>query len=203
MSRLILAVCSAMALCLFLAANASAHRVNIFAYVDGGTVVTESGYSKSSRVINGTVEVRNAASNELLLTGTTDEQGAFSFPVPEKALAEKLDLLLIIKAGVGHQGDWTVKYDEIAQAGGAAPAPEAASAPAPEAAVAVPEAASAPVSAPADTAAIEAVVRREIAPVKQMLAEMNQDGPGLTEILGGIGYIFGLFGVAAYMKSRR
>ena len=58
-----------------------------------------------------------------------------------------------------------------------------------------------------DTAAVEAVVegvvKRELEPVKRMLADMSQPGPSVTEILGGIGYIFGLFGVAAYFKSRK
>jgi len=46
-------------------------------------------------------------------------------------------------------------------------------------------------------------VRRELEPVKRMLVDMNQAGPGMTEIIGGIGYILGLFGIVAYMKSRK
>jgi len=49
---------------------------------------------------------------------------------------------------------------------------------------------------------VEAIVKREVAPIKLMLAEMHDAGPSVAEILGGIGWIFGLFGVAAYMKSR-
>jgi len=207
MNRLLIAVCTALALCLCLSANASAHKVNIFAYADGDTVVTESGYSRTSRVQHGTVEVRNAADNELLLSGTTDEKGVFSFKVPEKARAEKMDLLLLVNAGVGHKGDWTVKYDEYAgtAASGAAPAAPVAEAAPVSDPVAAPAQApvAAPVAAPVDTAAIEAVVRREVAPIKQMLLEMHDTGPGVVEIVGGIGWIFGLFGVAAYVKSRR
>ncbi|MDD3312595.1 hypothetical protein, partial [Pseudodesulfovibrio sp.] len=188
MNRLLIAVCTALALCLFLAANASAHKVNIFAYADGDTVVTESGYSRSSRVQHGTVEVRNAADNELLLTGVTDEKGVFSFKIPEKAKAGKMDLLLLVNAGVGHKGDWTVKYDEYAGAAAAPAAPAEAAAPAAPAEAAAPAA----VPAQADTAAIEAVVRREVAPIKQMLLEMHDAGPGVVEIVGGIGWIFGL-----------
>ena len=50
MNRLLIAVCIAMALTLCLAAVSSAHRVNVFAYVDGNSVVTDSGYSRSKRV---------------------------------------------------------------------------------------------------------------------------------------------------------
>lgn len=41
-------------------------------------------------------------------------------------------------------------------------------------------------------------IRRELAALRADL-----DKPGLNDIFGGIGYIFGLFGVAAYVSSRR
>ena len=155
----------------------------------------------------GVVEVHDAATGEVLLTGTTDEEGQFVFPIPDRARAEKMDLLLALKAGEGHQAEWTVKYDEFGAGSGAAAEAEPATAseaaaPAASEPVAAPAAAPA-ATAPADTAAIKAVVHSELAPVKRMLAEMHDSGPGVTEILGGIGYIFGLFGVAAYMKSRK
>ncbi|MBG0789472.1 MAG: hypothetical protein H0S80_03125 [Desulfovibrionaceae bacterium] len=205
MTRLLLIVCAALAATLCLAAASDAHRVNIFAYVDGDSVVTESGYSRSSRVNKGTVEVYDAASGELLLSGVTDEEGRYAFPIPEKARREGLDLRLLLKAGVGHQAEWVVKAEEFGDApaqAASAPAPEQAQAPA--AAVPAPVAAPAPASVAAvDAAAVEAVVKRELEPVKRMLADMSEPGPSVTEILGGIGYIFGLFGVAAYVKSRK
>lgn len=41
-------------------------------------------------------------------------------------------------------------------------------------------------------------IHRELAALR---AELGK--PGLNDIFGGIGYIFGLFGVAAYVASRR
>jgi hypothetical protein len=41
-------------------------------------------------------------------------------------------------------------------------------------------------------------LKRDIAALTQQVAE-----PGINEILGGIGYILGLFGVAAYFASRK
>ena len=41
-------------------------------------------------------------------------------------------------------------------------------------------------------------IHREIAALRA-----DQDKPGVQEIFSGIGYIFGLFGVAAYVASRR
>ena len=41
-------------------------------------------------------------------------------------------------------------------------------------------------------------IQREIAALRADL-----DKPGLKDVFGGIGYIFGLFGVAAFVASRR
>ena len=49
------------ALALLLCAGANAHRVNIFAWIEGDQVVTESKFSSGSRVQKGAVTVKNAA----------------------------------------------------------------------------------------------------------------------------------------------
>lgn len=192
MRRLIILTCIAMAFTLCMAAVSHAHKVNLFAYVDGNSVVTDSGYSRSKRVHDGTIEVYDATTGSMLLSGTTDNNGKFDFEIPADARANKANLLLRLKAGTGHQAEWVVKYEEY----GAAKGPFAAD---------KVEHGHTAVSAPqgkVDSSEVEAIVRRELAPVKQMLADMSQSGPGVTEIVGGIGYILGLFGIVAYMKSR-
>ena len=46
---------------------------------------------------------------------------------------------------------------------------------------------------------------REFKQLKRDLAALSQqiEEPGLREILGGVGYILGIFGVAAYVAARR
>ena len=48
-------------------------------------------------------------------------------------------------------------------------------------------------------------VSRELRQIKRELAVMQQgaDKPGFKDIVGGIGYILGIFGVAAYMAARK
>ena len=146
------------------------------------------------------VEVYDAASGTLLLSGNTDTDGKFTFPIPDEAREKHMDLRLLLKAGTGHQADWTVKYAEYGEA--PAPVVEAVSTDTPPATESVP-AVGVPVVGGVSSVEVEAIVRRQLEPVKTMLAELNQSGPSVTEILGGIGYIFGLFGIAAYMKSRQ
>ena len=50
--------------------------------------------------------------------------------------------------------------------------------------------------------ALEKALDKKLAPVLRMLAEMHEQKVRLTDVLGGIGYIIGLVGVAAYFKRK-
>ena len=108
-----------MALCLVFAGAsfASAHRVNIFAFVDGDAVQVECGFNRSQKVKQGTVEVFDATTGARLLQGTTDDNGVFRFPVTAELREAGHDLNIRIIAGEGHQNDWTVAADELASSG--------------------------------------------------------------------------------------
>jgi nickel transport protein len=51
--------------------------------------------------------------------------------------------------------------------------------------------------------ALERVLDRKLAPISRALAEMQEQKVRPTDVLGGLGYILGLVGVAAYVKARR
>jgi len=227
---------------------ALAHRVNVFAYAEGNDVVAESSYSRASRVRFGDISVENKATGAVYLTGKTDEQGAFRFPVPPAARADKADLRIVLRAGEGHQNDSVVTAAEYLAAAPAASAAPAGTAPSAVAANPMPASqtpaspaaalgtAGAPVSgsvggattpglttappagAPAvaqsesrvvvvDMAAlsavVEAAVEKKIAPLRAILVGEKEKGPGLTEIIGGLGWLAGLAGIAAYVRCRR
>lgn len=202
MNRLILAVCGAMVITLCLAAVSWAHKVNIFAYVDGNHVVTDSGYTRSKRVHDGTVEVYDSSTGVMLLSGDTNSDGIFDFEIPAEARANRANLRLLLKAGAGHQAEWTVMYDEYGAAKGPFAQAQEDHGHMAVAASDTGKQGDSPVVG-VDTAQVEAIVRRELEPVKRMLADQAQSGPGVTEIVGGIGYILGLLGIVAYMKSRK
>ncbi len=225
-SRLFIAL-GTLALCLLLPIAALAHKVSVFAYVDGPNLVIDAFYSKSNKVNGGKITVKNAATGEVYQQATTDENGALTLPVPAKAIAAKADLRVQLVAGEGHQNDVLVQSSEYA--GLAAPAAATAASPAPPGASkpVVSKPAAQPASAPAGAAAaklanaapapqldeaaltrivnqaVEQAVESRMAPVKRLLLESAQKGPGPTEIIGGIGYIVGLFGLAAFFSARR
>lgn len=206
-----------LSLCLLFASAplAAAHRVNIFAYVDGGEIQVECGFNRSQKVRRGTVEVFDAATGDKLVQGTTDDGGVFRFPVTEAIRDAGHDLTVRIIAGEGHQNEWTVAAEELKAAtvasGTSAPvasgAPVPASVPAVEAvSVAAVPAGTPAVSGGATPEEVERIVNTaldaKLSPIKHLLAEQVEAGPSLRDIIGGIGWIFGLVGVAAYCRRR-
>jgi len=186
----------------FLHGNAAAHRVNVFAWVEGDTVLVECKYPDGTKVHEGVIRVLDSAGKELL-NGKTNTQGEFSFKVPKQD-----DLTIVLEAGMGHRADWPLSKQDLEPAGAASrPEPAAASQPAPKTEAPLPAAGkSAPGAAPPPSAGIEQAIEKaldkKLAPVLRMLAEMHEQKVRLTDVLGGIGYIIGLVGVAAYFKRK-
>lgn len=178
--------------------EASAHRVNVFAVVEGGEVRVDCFYSKSRRVNAGKVTVLDAATGAKFLDGVTDAEGRWSFPVPDAVRVAGHDLTLVLEAGEGHRGEWTVAAAEYA---------------APSSVVSVPPAAPDDQSSAQSSlvtlnqaefaAQVEQAVEQRLAQRRRELAEERQQGPGLVEIVGGLGWFVGLFGLAAWAKARK
>jgi nickel transport protein len=186
--------------------STSAHRVNLFAWVEGDTVYVESKFSGGKKVKEGKIIVTDAHGVELL-TGSTDEQGEFSFKIPKKT-----DLKIILLAGMGHKAEWTISVDEIelpitaekslqpksVKKRSAHPADTMNEAPAAK------EAAIASGSIEKQIQqAVETALDKKLKPVMKLLAESKEKSPSIRDIVGGIGYILGLVGIAAYIRSRR
>ena len=97
----------------------NAHRVNLFAWVEGDTIFVESKFSGGKRVNAGKIIVTDPEGTELL-TGTTNVNGEFYFKIPKKT-----DLKITVLAGTGHRAEWTIATSEIKMpASGKKPVPE-------------------------------------------------------------------------------
>ena len=193
-------------LCLMLllvfAGAAQAHRVNIFAWLEGETVRVECSFRRDSPVRQGTVIVFDAQTGTELLQGRTDGQGAFAFPVPA-VVRQGHGLRIRILAGEGHQNEWRMDAAEFAGlAPAAVTAPTAAAAPAPVRTDAQPELR---VSLTREelTAIIDGALERQLAPLRRELAARSEEGPRLQDVVGGLGWIMGLVGMGLYFARRR
>lgn len=187
---------------------AFAHKVSIFAWVEGDTVYTRSKFSGGKRVKNSSVILFDSDGNKLL-EGKTDDNGEFSFKITKQNA-----LKVVLKASMGHMAEWTIPFEEIN--------PEAVlNNSKPESDIkdsyetssksqtmnsgtnlsALSE--SHGISRQEIKKLIDESLDKKLAPIMNILADSYGGGPGLTEIIGGIGYIFGLMGVAMYFTSRR
>ena len=194
------------ALALFVA-SASAHRVNVFAWLNGDTIHVESKFSGGKKVKAGKVIVIDPQGVELL-SGLTNDQGEYSFKIPKQT-----DLRIIIMAGQGHQGEWTIRKTELQ---GSAPQtmvnPGVSNKTAADQKHNINNTSAEDRAAASGTnikpeeleAIIETVLDRKLQPVTRLLADMRQsERPGVRDIFAGIGYIFGLVGIAVYVQSRK
>ena len=192
-------------LCLvFVSVPALAHKVTIFAWVEGDTVHTQSKFSGGRRAQNSTVVVYDMDGNQLL-EGKTDENGEFSFKIPKKT-----GLKVVLKASMGHMAEWTIPAEEITGAAdvSASGEPEVGTdTDAQQTSSLVDEQQPAPAALGLSREEVQSIIDKsldkKLAPVIHMLADAVESGPKLSEVLGGIGYIFGLVGVALYFSSRR
>ncbi len=197
-------------LCLVISAgSAFAHKAIIFAWVEGDTVFTQSKLSGSRKAVNAIVVVYDTDGNQLL-DGKTDKNGEFSFKIPKRSA-----LKIVLKASMGHLAEWTIPAEEIvADVGdvGHSHMENEANEDSKEtsedsATVKNKTANSLPAHVYFEHQALQQMIDKsldkKLTPITNMLAKSMDREPGITEILGGIGYILGLVGIALYVASRR
>lgn len=184
---------------IWFSSSALAHKVRIFAWQEGDTIFTESKFSGGKPAKNVAIFAINPATQQRLYSGNTDENGNFSFLI-DGTQPETLEI--VVDGGDGHRNSWTHTLES------STPNRVELEKKAP------PQTGQIPVSEPSLeqeqtisieqlTTVLEKVIDQKLGPIKKTLAESSDKGPSLQDILGGIGYIFGLAGIAAYMKSRK
>ncbi len=193
---LLMAVFFTITISLLAAKQAAAHKVTVFAWVDGEMVHTQSKFSGGRVAKQARIEVYNNAGKRLL-EGRTDDTGRFVFKPPQKE-----DLQIVLIAGSGHRNDWMVKAEEF-QGPLSADVRERSD--------------QSNVTATLETpsneehlhlshAALEEIVEtaldKKLQPLMHRLHQLD-DRPILSDIIGGIGYILGLVGLGAYIHFRR
>jgi nickel transport protein len=180
-----------LAAALLMAPAAQAHKVTVFAWVQGDTIHTESKFSGGKRVNGGRIEAYDRQ-NEKVHEGITDADGNYSFPKP-KGVDE---LRIVLVAGMGHTAHWVIRPEELGFATAAVQAPQD---PSVHGGQAKPYG-STGLSAEAMQQLVERAVERKLAPLR---AQMAEQAWGLRDIVSGIGYILGLMGLASYIHHRK
>jgi nickel transport protein len=180
-----------------------AHKVRIFAWQDGENIVTESKFSRGKSARNADVTVVETETGKELLSGTTNTDGIFTFPLPK---INSKELKIIVDTGDGHKNSWIFNLEKSVPGDKNATSsqpetPTSAQPPTPSPATKPPEGVHQTITPSELTKIIEESLDKKLAPINRTLAENAEKGPSLQDILGGIGYIIGLAGIVAYMQS--
>lgn len=175
---------------------AAAHKVITSTYVIGDTIEGEVGFSSGDMAVDTPVMVVTPDGRRLGET-KTDGDGFFTFK-PREAV----DHVFRADMGAGHVAEAVIKAAELPAGLGAGPSAPASM---------VSEAASVTDAAVLDETAaltpgvrevIAQAVRDEVRPLRRELVAYREQND-LQGILGGIGYIVGLFGVVFYLMARQ
>jgi nickel transport protein len=173
---------------LIAACSASAHQIHVFALYDGSAIGGRVYASGGEAIADAVVQVRTP-DGRLLGKATTAANGSFTYRPTERC-----DHVLVVETTDGHRAAFTVGADELpGDLPAASGSPPAAAAPA-----------AGPTTAPVDELdrRIAAAVRRQIAPLRRQIDALAQRR-GLLDVIGGIGYLVGLAGVAFFVLGWR
>ena len=182
------------------AGPALAHKFLASGWVEEDSIFIESAFGNGDLPHNAEVLVFDEAGKQLLST-TTDDEGTCSFKIPQKSA-----LTVKINAGMGHQADVLIPLEEVAAAFSGEDAPAAAAA-LPSTQTTKSATADAQMVSGLSAQQIQAIVEKsldkKLHPIVRKLSVKENTGPTVKDIIGGVGYIFGLVGIGTYFNYRR
>jgi nickel transport protein len=197
------------------ASPALAHRLQVFAAANGD-LIEGSAYFAGGAPASGVDVLIEDASGEVLAQLSPTADGSFSYQT-----MAPVEHVVVARSGDGHRAEWTVRAAELAPAYAVSAADQPTTAARAGADVASAHRlgpATGQVSTslapavdmtsvdssdvdPALTAAMELAVARQLRPLREELAAARSRA-SLRDVLGGIGYIIGLAGLALWWRTR-
>src|SRR3569623_1493681 len=170
---------------------ALAHKVYIFALVEGDQIYVQGYFLDGKKAKNSKVTVYSDK-DEVLNEGLTNDEGEYVFVMP----AHKQGMRIVLNAGEGHQAEYKFGVAELTAGSGGAPTKEGGTSASDNASAAPQEPANRSMELTVKRAVAEAVM-----PLARELAELKERR-SLSDIVGGIGFIVGILGGFAYYKAR-
>lgn len=173
-----------------------AHKVIASAYADGALIEGEVGFSNGEMAKAGTELVVLDPSGDVIATLLLDEEGSFRMTA-----TKRMTHTFQANMGAGHVAEFTLPAedlpDDLEAFAGKAAVQEAS-----DENMISQEAAVAGVTPAVLTSLINKAVAKQVIPLRRDLAAYKEK-KSLTDMLGGIGYIFGLFGIGAYFRAKQ
>lgn len=159
-----------------------AHQLLTVADVIGNEVTVEAGFSNGD-IAAGAKIIVTTGDGKVIAQGKTDEEGVFVFKVNTKT-----DLKIVVDAGAGHRAETTIAADEISISGSGEVSDEGQGFSGNNYNNLI--------------SLIDKTLAKRINPLKKEIQVLEHKA-GMRDIIGSVGYIFGLMGVVLYFYTRR
>lgn len=162
-----------------------AHLLKVFAWSEGSAVAGNAYFSGGIPAKGARIQLKDASGN-VLVTGHPNAKGDFHLEVPPNTVAVQV----IADTNDGHIAHWSLKT--------------AAKATKPKSKAMTTKAQTS--TANIDQQQLKQLVAEAVAEqIGPLRMELDKDASAfrLSDILGGIGYIFGVFGILIWLKSRK
>ncbi|SNR62355.1 hypothetical protein [Desulfurobacterium atlanticum] len=185
-----------------------AHKISAFTDVEDGKVNVMTYFNDGTPCKNSKVEVIDAKTGKVLLTGKTNADGEFSFTPPKIT-----DLKVVVEAELGHRIESTIPASELSDVEGTADqetdkdiinSQEETDKSFYKENSQVEQTISQQELEKIVNKAVKEAVKKELKPIREEILQIKMalTKPTINEIFGGIGWILGIFGVGAYFSSR-
>ncbi|MBX2830750.1 MAG: carboxypeptidase-like regulatory domain-containing protein [Rhodospirillales bacterium] len=192
--------------------KAHAHNINVFAMSDGNTIEGYVYFTGGSRAQHAHIELRDKT-GQTLFSSTTDEQGSFALRVSHRA-----DYVVFTNTGDGHVAEFKLYANEFGENLPLASPNDPITVTTIETTIpdhtgltltTLPSKASrssqldlSSLSKDELSGLINRAVARQIGPLRQEVNAYRND-VRMSDVMGGIGVIIGIFGVCAWVVARR
>lgn len=190
-----------LACCLALPSAAEAHKFLVTAWTEGDVLLVESAFGDGSTGAGAEVTVKDLASGQVLMQGVADKDGMLSLPLTKTVRKAGNDLQVTADGGQGHLATCSVPADEFTLPNSASTQPGATT---PHDKIRLDDAGDSRMDADLLKQLVRqeigAVVQEQLQPLRRELRALQKQGPSVADIVGGIGWILGLAGVAVLVR---
>lgn len=190
----------------------------IGAWLENDNIIVKCELPAGQPLANAEVSIFETPSNAPVAQGRSDHAGFFAFAIPN-GVREGRGLLIIVNAGQGNVGEWTMTAAELYAASSLTagfdearetaqtppiPAPVINNANARPAMMGeLPQESKPAISADEIKTIVNDILEEKLEPILKELNNREKTGVNWWELLGAAGWLAGLFGIFLYFVGRR
>ncbi|SDX75668.1 nickel transport protein [Acetomicrobium thermoterrenum DSM 13490] len=194
---LFFAVILALFVIVYPATIAMAHKLNVFAYSEDSSILGEAYFNDGAPARNCEVLVKAEGDGSVVGRGWTDEDGKFSVDIDP---SNRKIVTVVVDGGMGHLGRVNINLSSFDNSTDMSDSNSTDKVPMEEEQI---ENLVVTLDEKEIAFIVKSALRSEIEPLHAEIIQLRKElsKPGFNQIMGGVGYIFGLIGIALWFKK--